>query len=81
MRPVGVGVEGAIKNITMYGRFIKETSLLDVRAIFERLQGRSRGASFCVGAVRCMNLKPFGARRWNSGRCGHPCEQWLTGAA
>jgi hypothetical protein len=39
MRPVGAGVEGTIKNITMYDRFIKETSLLDVRVIFQRQQG------------------------------------------
>lgn len=39
-----VGVEGEIENIAMYDRFLRETDLLDVRAIFQRLQARSREA-------------------------------------
>lgn len=39
-----VGVEGEIENIAMYDRFLRETDLPDVRAIFQRLQARSREA-------------------------------------
>ena len=39
-----VGVEGEIENIAMYDRFLRETDLPDVRALFQRLQARSREA-------------------------------------
>lgn len=38
------GVEGEIKNIAMYDRFLKDTDLRDIRALFQRLQARSRDA-------------------------------------
>jgi hypothetical protein len=38
------GVEGEVKNIAMYDRFLQETDLPDVRIIFQRLQARSREA-------------------------------------
>ncbi len=38
------GVEGEIENIAMYDRFLKSTESLDVRALFQRLQARSRDA-------------------------------------
>jgi hypothetical protein len=39
-----VGVEGEIENIAMYDRFLNDTTIPDVRALFERLQARSRDA-------------------------------------
>lgn len=38
------GVEGEIENIAMYDRFLKETEIPDIRALFQRLQARSRDA-------------------------------------
>jgi hypothetical protein len=38
------GVEGEIENIAMYDRFIKGAEIPAVRALFERLQARSRDA-------------------------------------
>jgi hypothetical protein len=38
------GVEGELENIAMYDRFLRETNLPDVRAVFQRLQARSREA-------------------------------------
>ncbi len=38
------GVEGEIENIAMYDRFLKDTDLPDVRALFQRLQARSQDA-------------------------------------
>lgn len=39
-----IGVEGELENIAMYDRFLKNTDAPDVRALFERLQARSRDA-------------------------------------
>lgn len=36
------GVEGEIENIAMYDRFLKSTEISDIRALFQRLQARSR---------------------------------------
>lgn len=38
------GVEGEIQNIGMYDRFLKETKIPDIRALFQWLQARSRDA-------------------------------------
>jgi hypothetical protein len=38
------GVEGEHENIAMYDRFLRETDLPDIRALFQRLQARSREA-------------------------------------
>jgi rubrerythrin len=38
------GVEGEIENIAMYDRFLRETEEPEVRALFQRLQARSREA-------------------------------------
>lgn len=38
------GVEGEIENIAMYDRFLKSTESPDVKALFQRLQARSRDA-------------------------------------
>jgi hypothetical protein len=38
------GVEGEIENIAMYDRFLKSTEIPDIRALFQRLQARSRDA-------------------------------------
>jgi len=38
------GVEGEIENIAMYDRFLKEATIPDIRALFQRLQARSRDA-------------------------------------
>ncbi|RPH81867.1 MAG: DUF2202 domain-containing protein [Nitrospiraceae bacterium] len=38
------GVEGEIENIAMYDRFLRETDIPGVRALFERLKARSREA-------------------------------------
>ena len=51
-----IGVEGEIENIAMYDRFLGETELPDVRALFQRLQARSREAHLpaferCVARV------------------------------
>ncbi|MCA9457245.1 MAG: hypothetical protein KC587_11305 [Nitrospira sp.] len=51
-----LGVEGEIENIAMYERFLEETELPDVRALFQRLQARSREAHLpaferCVARV------------------------------
>ena len=37
-----VGVEGEIENIAIYDRFLKDTDIPDVCALFQRLQARSR---------------------------------------
>jgi rubrerythrin len=51
-----LGVEGEIENIAMYERFLGETDVPDVRALFQRLQARSREAHLpaferCVARV------------------------------
>jgi hypothetical protein len=38
------GVEGEHENIAMYDRFLRETEEPDLRALFQRLQARSRDA-------------------------------------
>lgn len=38
------GVEGEHENIAMYDRFLKEATIPDIRALFQRLQARSREA-------------------------------------
>ena len=38
------GIEGEIANIALYDRFLRETDLPDVQALFQRLQARSRDA-------------------------------------
>ena len=38
------GVNGEIENIAMYDRFLRETKEPEVRALFQRLQARSRDA-------------------------------------
>jgi len=38
------GVEGEIENMAMYDRILKETTIPDIRALFQRLQARSRDA-------------------------------------
>jgi rubrerythrin len=47
------GVEGEIENIAMYDRFLKETKIPDIRALFLRLQARSRDAHL-PAFQRCM---------------------------
>jgi hypothetical protein len=55
------GVEGEIENIAMYDRFLKDTDIPDIRALFQRLQARSREAHL-PAFRRCM------ARRGEAGR-------------
>ncbi len=38
------GVEGEIENMAMYDRFLKDATISDIRALFQRLQARSRDA-------------------------------------
>lgn len=38
------GVEGEIKNIAMYDRFLEDIDIPDIRTLFQRLQARSRDA-------------------------------------
>lgn len=38
------GVEGEIENMAMYDRFLKDIESPDIRALFQRLQARSRDA-------------------------------------
>lgn len=38
------GVEGEIENIAMYDRFLNDATIPDIRALFQRLQARSREA-------------------------------------
>lgn len=47
------GVEGEIENIAMYDRFLKSTEIPDIRALFQRLQARSRDAHL-PAFQRCM---------------------------
>ena len=47
------GVEGEIENIAMYDRFLKDTNIPDIRALFQRLQARSRDAHL-PAFQRCM---------------------------
>jgi len=47
------GVEGEIENIAMYDRFLKDTDIPDIRALFQRLQARSREAHL-PAFRRCM---------------------------
>lgn len=56
-----IGVEGEIENIAMYDRFLRETDIPDVHALFQRLQARSRDAHLPAFA-RCV------AQRGEAGR-------------
>lgn len=38
------GIEGEIENIAMYDHFLKDADIADIRALFQRLQARSRDA-------------------------------------
>lgn len=53
-----VGVEGEIENIAMYDRFLRETDIPDVHALFQRLQARSRDAHL-PAFERCVGQKRF----------------------
>lgn len=46
-------VEGEIENIAMYDRFLKSTEMSDIRALFQRLQARSRD-SHLPAFQRCV---------------------------
>lgn len=46
-------VEGEIENIAMYDRFLKSTEMSDIRALFQRLQARSRDAHL-PAFLRCV---------------------------
>jgi hypothetical protein len=61
------GVEGEIENIALYDRFLRETDLPDVRAIFQRLQARSREAHL-PAFERCVARGGDGERGPGSGR-------------
>lgn len=69
-----LGVEGEIENIAMYDRFLEHTDQPDVRALFQRLQARSREAHLpaferCVGQGREGERAP-GSGTGRSGNSG-----------
>ena len=70
------GVENEIENIAMYDRFLRETDEPEVRALFQRLQARSRDAHLpafkrCVAKGGKQGQQPGLGTEPHMGRAGH----------
>jgi hypothetical protein len=71
------GVDGEHANIAMYDRFLRETEEPELRALFQRLQARSREAHLpaferCVAKSGDLERQPGpGAEPSHRGRAGH----------
>lgn len=68
------GVQGEIDNIAMYDRFLRETNEPEVRALFRRLQARSRDAHL-PAFERCV------ARGGEAGNGTGPGMRWQPASA
>ncbi len=66
------GVEGEIENIAMYDRFLKATENPDIRALYQRLQARSRDAHL-PAFERCL------ARKGETEVCGQAPQRYRRG--